>query len=146
MSEMQVPSREDLVEAITNIYAARLRKEYDTVVAGFAPNARVTLVGAPDMNPFSGTFRGHEQIKQALLGIDAQLDIRSNSIEAILIDLPNIAVRWHCSGTLKTNGAAIEEDCFDHLHVVDGLIAEYTEFFDTANVGIATQHMLKAAI
>jgi ketosteroid isomerase-like protein len=131
-----VPTRADLVAHIRSIYEARLRKDFDTVLAACHPDICIRIVGNPAASPFFGTRVGRHGVLSAIEAVDNLFEYLDFMIEDILVDGNGIAVRcWLRLKAIQT-GVVTELDVFDHFRLSDGLIVEYTQFLDTATIAV----------
>ena len=89
------------------------------------------IIGGPPSMPGPWIFDGQEQVIQAIATIDTNLVFLQFDILDIIIDGPELAMRWHATLENRGTGEPVELSVFDHIVIRNGLIASYTEFLDT---------------
>lgn len=126
-----------ITEAIHALYAARNAGDGEEYASYFAPDARMTIVGNPVLNPGAGMRLGRESIARHLESLHEINAYLGYEIEAIVAEGDKIAVRWTAEVRFLDNGRVGSYSVLDHISVRDGLIVELVHFYDTGSMGIA---------
>lgn len=126
-----------ITEAIHALYAARTAGNGHEYASYFAPDARMTIVGNPALNPGAGMRLGREGIARHLENLHEINAYLGYEIVAIVADGDKVAVRWTAEVRFLDNGRVGFYDVLDHITIRDGLIVELMHFYDTGSVGIA---------
>jgi ketosteroid isomerase-like protein len=74
---------------------------------------------------------GREAAVQAVATINQQLEFLAFEIDALIIDMPRVAVRWHAAFRHRKTGVVGDLCFFDDVMFAGGLISSYTVFMDT---------------
>jgi uncharacterized protein len=129
---MEQPATETTREVVTAYVHALQRGDLNALRRSFAPNATWSLRGGL---PVSGTWTGADGILDGFLArVVARLDPSapvSQDLHRIIADGEYAVAEW-TSHARARDGRAYDNDYAVVFHVVDGLIAEVTEYFDTA--------------
>lgn len=123
--------RKALMEALSALYLARQTGEIDEFMSYFAPDARMTVVGNPVLNPDSGMRIGREGIARYLVKVHGENNYLGYEIDHVIAEGDQVIVRWHVDMRLNLNGKEVRFDVLDHLRIRDNQIVEITQFFDT---------------
>lgn len=123
--------RRALLEAVQAFYAARHAGEIEEFASYFAPDARLTVVGNPVLNPGSGMRIGRDGIARYLLGLHEQNIYLGFRIHHVIADGDQVVVRWHVELRLQSNGRIGRFEALDHLVIRNSQIVELTQFYDT---------------
>jgi ketosteroid isomerase-like protein len=125
-------STETTREVVTAYVRALQRGDLDALRASFVPAATWTLRGGM---PVSGTWTGADGILDGFLAqVVARLDPNApvtQDLHRVIADGEYAVAEW-TSHARAWDGRAYDNDYAVVFHVVDGLIAEVTEYFDTA--------------
>jgi ketosteroid isomerase-like protein len=131
-----VPNRQTVEATIQALYAARHRLDYEAFGRCFTDDAQYRLIGNTMLNALCGLRQGREAICRTIAAVDAEFEFSDWMIEDIIIDGDHVAVRWWARILNRKTGLVGEVETFNHIVMRDGLVAEYTQFFDTAGVAI----------
>jgi len=143
MSLPQPPSdaRDDrpraINEALRALYDARTSGDGDAYASYFAPDARVTIVGNPALNPGAGMRIGRESIARHLESLHEINEYLGFEIQSVVQGGDKVVVRWTAEVRFLDNGRIGFYDVLDHITIRDGLIVELMHFYDTGSMGIA---------
>jgi len=127
-------NRETILEVIGHAYKARGEGDLDALMTAFHPEAVFTLIGDKKALEVTGTFHGHNHVREALRDFISTFDfldrhILSNVVEGDRAAVHScIVVRY---GPTKETWTA---DCLDLFTFKDGKIVELIEFADTAQI------------
>ena len=131
---MQQTATETTRDVVTAYVRALQRGDLDALRASFAPAATWSLRGGM---PVSGTWTGADGILDGFLAqVVARLDAHApitQDLHRVIADGEYAVAEW-TSHARSLEGRAYDNDYAVVFHVVDGLIAEVTEYFDTAHM------------
>jgi ketosteroid isomerase-like protein len=128
--------RKALMEAIHALYAARQNGDVDEFMSYFAPEARMTIVGNPVLNPQSGLRVGRNSIERYMRTVHDENVYLGHAIDQIVAEGDHVVVRWHINLRLAQNGREARFDALDHLRIRDNQIVELTQFYDTGTMAL----------
>jgi ketosteroid isomerase-like protein len=128
--------RKALREAIHALYAARQTGDVDEFMSYFAPEARMTIVGNPVLNPQSGLRVGRNSIERYMRKVHDENVYLGHVIDQIVAEGDHVVVRWHINLRLAQNGREARFDALDHLRIRDNQIVELTQFYDTGTMAL----------
>jgi ketosteroid isomerase-like protein len=89
------------------------------------------ILGGPSSLPGPWVFNGRAEVIQAIGVIDTNLEFLHFDILDMIIEGPEVALRWHATFRNRGTGEPGDMSVFDHIVVQNGLITSYTEFLDT---------------
>ncbi len=89
------------------------------------------ILGGPPSLPGPWVFNGRAEVIQAIGVIDTNLEFLNFDIFDMIIEGPEVALRWHATFRNRGTGEPGDMSVFDHIVVRNGLITSYTEFLDT---------------
>lgn len=116
---------------VTAFYAAYRAGDMPTVMAGMAEDVAWQSVGEAPL-PWCGAWRGKDGVSAYFAALAGTLQVVAYDIERILADgdwatvLATARVRYHADGS-ESDYAKV-----DVLRLESGRIAEFREFYDTA--------------
>lgn len=117
---------------VTDYVRALQRGDIDALRASFAPDSTWTVCGS---TPVSGTWTGPDGILNGFLArVLAQLDPAvppAVEVHRVLADGEHALAEWTTRARTR-DGRTYRNDYAVVFHVVDGRIAEVTEYLDTA--------------
>lgn len=128
--------RKALVEAVHALYTARQAGDFEEYLSYFAPEARMTVIGNPVLNPQSGLRVGRDSIARYLRQVQDEIVYVGHAIDDILSEGDHVVVYWHIDLRLPQNGRATRFDALDHLRIRDNRIVELTQFYDTGTMAL----------
>ena len=127
-------NREAIVEVIRRAYEARGRGDLDALMATFHPNAVFTLIGDKKALEVTGSFHGHDSVREALREFIAIFDFVDRQILSEVIEGDRAAVHSCLVVRFGPTKETWTADCLDLLTIKDGKIMELIEFADTAQI------------
>jgi ketosteroid isomerase-like protein len=116
---------------IRNCWQERLENSTAALRRYTSDDVHFRILGGPPSLPGPWIFDGQEQVIQALGVIDTNLEFLNFDILDMIIDGPEVALRWHATFRNRGTGEPGDMSVFDHIVVRNGLISSYTEFLDT---------------
>jgi ketosteroid isomerase-like protein len=128
--------RKALVEAIHALYDARQTGDFEEYLSYFAPEARMTVIGNPVLNPQSGLRVGRDSIDRYIRQVHDENVYLGHAIDHILAEGDHVVVRWHIDLRLAQSGREARFDALDHLRIRDNRIVEITQFYDTGTMAL----------
>jgi ketosteroid isomerase-like protein len=95
------------------------------------PDVTYRILDANPGEPGWVVAEGREAAMMAIATINDQLEFLAFEIDAMVIDLPRVAVRWHAAFRHRETGVVGDLCFFDDVEFAGGLISRYTVFMDT---------------
>jgi len=124
-------------EALRALYDSRTSGDGEAYASYFAPDARMTIVGNPALNPGAGMRIGRESIARHLESLHEINEYLGFEIQSVVEGGDKVVVRWTAEVRFLDNGRIGFYDVLDHITIRDGLIVELMHFYDTGSMGIA---------
>jgi len=127
-------NREAIVEVIRRAYKARGKGDPDALMATFHPDAVFTLIGDKKALEVTGSFHGHDGVREALRKFIAIFDFVDRQILSEVVEGDRAAVHSCLVVRYGPTKETWTADCLDLLTIKDGKIIELIEFADTAQI------------
>jgi ketosteroid isomerase-like protein len=122
----------DATEALVRrMWDMRLLDATAAINSCCAPGVTFRVLGSASPDGHPTVFEGRETVINAVRGIDVNLAFESFHIVDLLVDGPDVALRWHAVLRNRGTGVVGELSVFDHIQIEAGQIVAYTEFLDT---------------
>lgn len=118
---------------VAALYAAYVRGDMAAVMAGMAEGIAWQSLGDHGA-PWSGRWQGRQGVADYFAAIGRVCAVTAYEVEHIIADgdwatvLGTLRVRFHADGSEAVYAKA------DILHLADGLVVEFREFYDTARM------------
>lgn len=128
--------RKALIEAVHALYDARQAGDFDEYLSYLAPDARMTVIGNPVLNPQSGLRVGRDSIDRYIRQVHDENVYLGHGIDHIIAEGDHVVVRWHMDLRLAQNGREARFDALDYLRIRDNRIVEVTQFYDTGTMAL----------
>lgn len=133
--------RKALAEAVEALYAALQSGDVDDYLSYFAPDARLTVVGNPALNPDSGHRIGRDSIGNYIRRFQDENSFLACNLQDIVAEGDMVIVRQQVEMRLHINGRIATFDLLDHIRLRDGQIVELTQFIDTGTLALMKGHI-----
>ena len=124
--------RKTIEAVIERCYAARQKGDIETLMAAFDPDGVFELAGSKEMVAAVGAVRGHQAIRENMMGLIAAFDFIDRDIICMMIDGQRAAVHSRVKIKYVPRDMAFTTDLLDSFRFKDGKIVELLEFADTA--------------
>jgi ketosteroid isomerase-like protein len=121
--------RSEVETLLQRLYAARVRGDLGGVVDTFARGAKFEIAGASNMSPISVSAVGIDEFRPLLALMFKAFRLTDHTILSILIDGKKAAVHWRAKIHSKITGTIVLTEFVDLVHIGNGKIDSYTEFF-----------------
>jgi ketosteroid isomerase-like protein len=119
-------NRDEIVRLLEAVYAARKSGDTTGILECFCQDGQFKAVGSAA--PAIGRVEQAPAIGQL---VDA-FELLDYKIHKILVEGDMAAVHWHGRFRAKATGKIGETDLLDMVHIREGRIAAFHNFFDTA--------------
>jgi ketosteroid isomerase-like protein len=121
--------RLEMYRLLRELYGARASGDLDGVCRTFSNDAKFQIAGASHASPIAITAVGINEIRSWLALLIKTFQLKEQTILSMIIDGSQAAVHWRARIYSRISGATVLTDLVDLIHVRDGSIASYTEFF-----------------
>lgn len=125
-------SREDIKNAVKEVYAARLSNDLERVAALFALDSHFQLSGSAGASPIALCASNRESIVPVLAVLINTWKWIDQQILHLIIDGNQAAVHYKVSMEFRPTGHLIDTNICDLLAFRDGKLAQIIQFVDTA--------------
>ena len=128
-------NREDIREAVEQVYEARLRNEVAPCMECFSDEMSFQLAGSATASGIALAVSGREPFRELLESLVATWQWHKVDVIAVLIDGQEAAVRYDLTATFTPADRMIHTQIMDHLVFDSRLkLVQFTQFVDTALV------------
>jgi ketosteroid isomerase-like protein len=127
-------NREAILEVIKRAYEARGRGDLEGLMQAFHRDAVFTLIGDKKALDVTGTFHGHDQVREALRDFISSFDFLDRLILSDVIEGDRAAVHSCIVVRYGPTKETWTADCLDLFTFKDGKVIELVEFADTAQI------------
>jgi ketosteroid isomerase-like protein len=122
--------RVEVERLLLELYAARLRGDLAAVCATFTNDARFQVAGASSTaSPVAMAATGVSEFRPLLAIMIKSFKLSEQSVLTMLVDGQQAAVHWRAKVYSRITGTTVQTELMDLVHVRDGRIASYIEFF-----------------
>jgi ketosteroid isomerase-like protein len=121
--------RNAIENLLHSLYAARVRGDLRAVVDLFDPGAKFEMAGASNTSPIMVIALGVDEFRPWLTIMIKTFKLTDHAILSMLIDGDRAAVHWRARIHSKITGATVLTELVDLIHIGNGRIDSYTEFF-----------------
>jgi ketosteroid isomerase-like protein len=122
-------NRLDVERLLQELYAARLAGDLDRLCATFADDAKLEIAGVSYATPMAIRASGRAEIRTWLALLVKTFQLSEQQVLSMIIDGAAAAVHWRCGVRSRITGATVLTELVDVVHVRDGRIVSYSEFF-----------------
>ena len=120
------------VMLVQNIYAAFGRGDITTIISAMTPDVEWEIVGRPADFPTLGPRRAQAGVRQFFDLVAQHLDFLEFSPKEFFATDNVVFVLGHYAMTVKKTGRDARSDWIYVFTIVDGKVAKFREFLDTA--------------
>jgi len=120
------------VARVQDIYRRYARGDRESLYGALAPEVTWTSVGGTDLLPWAGTRHGRAGVAEYFTQLDAEADITGYDVEQVIVQGQWMAILAKVTVRYRRNGQEHRYPKADFLRVVDGMVVDFREFYDTA--------------
>ena len=122
--------RAEIERLLLELYAARVRGDLAALCAKFTDDAHFQVAGASNnASPVAMIAVGSSQVRPLLAIMIKSFKLSEQSVLTMLVDGQQAAVHWRAKVYSRITGTTVQTELMDLVHVRDGRIASYIEFF-----------------
>lgn len=125
-------SREQIVESIRNLYAARARGDVDACMEKFSPDACFVWAGSPQHCPVAHEANGAPAVKAAFKGMSDAYEVLAYEHRDFIVEGERAAVLTDLTIRFTPTGETFSTQFYDLWTFKDGEVASFVQFGDTA--------------
>ena len=129
MSESDLTARN--VAQVGDIYARYARGDRGAVLGALAPDVRWSSIGGEALS-WAGERRGRAGVEAYFAALDAEVSQLGYEVERVIAQGEWIAVLATVTVRYRGNGRECRYAKADFIRMVDGHLADFREFYDTA--------------
>jgi ketosteroid isomerase-like protein len=127
--------RLEIDRLLRELYRARARGDLEGTCRTFSNDAKFQIAGASHASPVAITAVGINEIRSWLALMIKTFQLQDETILSMIIDGEEACMHWRARIYSRITGAMVLTDLVDLVHVQDGRIASYHEFFVPVRIG-----------
>lgn len=125
---------DETVQFLRRIYGAYARGDMATVFAALADDIEWNSQGASDAVAWGGRFTGREGVAAFFGRVTEAVTLQTFEVLDIIANEGRAAVMTRVGVRFRSNDRPLTIEKVDILHLRDGKIARFTEYYDTGAV------------
>jgi uncharacterized protein len=128
---------EENVKALKDAFVAFRNGDMDALFSIYDDDAEYISVGSPDVIPWSGTYKGHEQIRQYFARLNDGIEFQSFIDQEYIAQGNKLAILGHGRYKVRSTGIEFETNPQYIVTMRDGKITKLILLDDTAKIASA---------
>ncbi|MFH5926090.1 nuclear transport factor 2 family protein [Roseomonas xinghualingensis] len=117
---------------VQDVYGRYAQGDRAALYDALAPEVTWTSVGGNGLLPWAGTRQGRAGVAEYFTQLDAEADVTGYDVEQVIAQGQWIAILATVSVRYRRNGQEHRYPKADFLRMVDGMVIDFREFYDTA--------------
>ncbi len=122
-------SRSEIESLLQELYAARVRGDFEAVARLFSDHASFEIASASRGNPIAVGSSVVAEFRPLLALLIRTFRITDQTMISVIIDSPKAAVLWRANVHSRITGTVVLTEFVDLIEIQDGRISSYLEFF-----------------
>lgn len=127
-------SEQENIEVIHQAYAAFGQGDVPGVLAMLAEDVSWSTPGPPDLIPYAGLRKGHEQVAGYFEAFGGAVEVSEFEPKKFFAEEDMVVVLGHYAFRVKSTGKAVDTDWVHAFTLKDTKIAEFRGYEDSAAV------------
>ncbi len=120
---------QDLRSVVRDLHAARVRGDLEALCRLFSDSGAFRISGSSDGKPIAIAAEGIAQFRPWLGMLVKAFGLSDYQLLRLLVEDAHASVHWSARIYSKITGIGVSTELVDLVHVEEGRIVEYTEFF-----------------
>ena len=125
------------LSVVDDLYAAYMKGDMETVMAGLDPGVVWRVVGRRSDHPAFGEWHGRQGAADFFATVGEALEFELFKVDGFYPSQDKVFVMGHYAMVHRSTGRRAASDFIHVLTVRDGLAVEFVEFLDTATMAEA---------